>query len=430
MTDHSMSAPVQTEPVAAADVWAGPATAASVAPADAASQASTPLPKSASLLVVATVAITVEAFLVPYARHFRALGWKVDVAARNAGSSELLRDAFDNVYELPISRSLLDVRGLARGNSAVSKVLATEPDILHVHTPIAGFMARLAARRMPAATRPAVVYTAHGFHFYDGGSPLTNTFFVGLEKLAGRWTDRLVVINDEDELAARKHKIVPREHLVRMPGIGVDTAHYLRSSVPAADVDVVRAKLGVVAGVPLFVSVAELTRRKRPQDPISALAAMRHKDAHLVMVGVGPEQAAAERLAERLGVRDRVHFYGFVADVRPVLCAADALILASSREGLARSVMEGASLELPVIASNARGNAEMVADDAGVIFEVGDVAALTTAMDRLLDEPETAHAMGLRGRARMVERYDLQPLIHMHEALYAGLLAGRAARAR
>jgi glycosyltransferase involved in cell wall biosynthesis len=409
MTDHSVRASTKAAP----------------ALADASSSIPPALPSSARLLVVATVAITVEAFLVPYARHFRSLGWRVDVAANGADSSEILHDAFDNVYEIPLSRSLMDVSRLAKGQSAVSAVVADRPDLVHVHTPIAGFMTRLAARRMAAPDRPAVVYTAHGFHFHKGGSPLTNAVFVGVEKLAGRWTDRLVVINDEDEAAALRHKIVPRRHLVRMPGIGVDTGHFLRSRVPAEEVEHVRERLAIGADVPLFVSVAELSRRKRPQDPISALAAMRHAEAHLVMVGVGPEGDAMKSLAERLGVADRVHFYGFENDVRPVLCAATGLILASSREGLARSVMEGLSLEVPVIASTARGNAEMVGDDAGIIYEIGDVPALSAAMDRLLDEPEAARAMGTHGRARMVERYDLQPLIRMHEALYADLLADR-----
>jgi glycosyltransferase involved in cell wall biosynthesis len=395
------------------------------APADASAPIPAPLPSNASLLVVATVAITVEAFLVPYARHFRSLGWRVDVACHDAASSELLREAFDNVYELPLSRSLLDVGGLVRGKSAVSKVLASQPDIVHVHTPIAGFVTRWAVRDMAAGRRPAIAYTAHGFHFHDGGSRLTNGLFIGVEKLAGRWTDRLIVINDEDEAAARRHHIVPRAHLIHMPGIGVDTAHYLRSRVPAADVRGVRERLGIAAGVPVLVSVAELSRRKRPQDPVSALAAMKHREAHLVMVGVGPEREATEELAERLGVAARVHFYGFTPDVRPVLLNATGLILSSSREGLARSVMEALSLEVPVIASAARGNGEMVGDDAGTIYEIGDVAALSAAMDRLLEEPEVARTMGVRGRARMVERFDLQPLIRMHESLYADLLADR-----
>jgi glycosyltransferase involved in cell wall biosynthesis len=249
--------------------------------------------------------------------------------------------------------------------------------------------------------------------------------FIGVEKLAGRWTDRLIVINDEDEAAARHHHIVPRAHLIHMPGIGVDTAHYLRARVPTADVQDIRERLGIASGVPVFVSVAELSRRKRPQDPVAALAGMKHREAHLVMVGVGPEREATEKLVKRLGVADRVHFYGFTPDVRPVLLNATGLILSSSREGLARSVMEGLSLEVPVIASTARGNREMVGDDAGIIYEIGDVAALSAAMDRLLDEPETARTMGLRGRARMVEHFDLQPLIRMHESLYAGLLSDR-----
>ena len=135
-----------------------------------------------------------------------------------------------------------------------------------------------------------------------------------------------------------------------------------------------------------------------------------------------------ESQARGLGVEDRVHFLGVISDVRPVVRAATALILPSKREGLARSVMEALSLEVPVIASTARGNRELVGKDSGLLFDTGDVRGLADAMDRLIDHPDERRAMGRRGRERMVERYDLNVLIRMHEALYREMLAERSSR--
>ncbi len=387
--------------------------------------ADAPSPAGLSLLIVTTVSNTIQGFLVPYAAHFRALGWRVDAAANGAGGNTTLDDVFDHVYELPLSRSLLDLKSLARGERAISRVLSSRPAIVHVHTPIAGFVTRVAARREPPERRPAVAYTAHGFHFFEGGPAVTNALFLTAERVAGRWTDRLVVINDEDEAAAERHRIVPRGHLVRMPGIGVDTQWYARSSIDPSHITRAQEELGVPADVPLFMVVAELSSRKRVEDAIAALASMQHQDARLVLAGNGPQRAHLERLAGDLGLRDRVHFLGFVQDVRPVLCGATACILPSKQEGLARSVMEALALEVPVIASTARGNRELLGTDSGILYPTGDVAALAYAMDRLIDRPDVAHAMGMRGRERMVEKYDLQILIRMHEELYRAMLAER-----
>ena len=381
-----------------------------------------------SLLMVATVWKTVSGFLVPYAAHFRALGWRVDAAANGATRDPGLLEAFDHVYELPLSRSLRDVRGLERSRRALQEILETTPDIVHVHTPIAGFLTRLVVRRRPLDRRPAVAYTAHGFHFYEGGNPARNALFLTAERVAGRWTDRLVVINDEDEAAAERHRIVPRSRLVRMPGIGVDTQWYARSNIDPGGVTRAREERDVPADVPLFVVVAELSSRKRVGDAIAALACMQHKDAQLMLAGDGPERARLEGLAGDLGLRDRVHFLGVISDVRPVVLAATALILPSKREGLARSVMEALSLEVPVIASTARGNRELIGTDSGILVSTGDVRGLAAAMDRLIDHPDERRAMGLRGRQRTVEQYDLNVLIRMHEALYREMLAERSSR--
>ena len=349
----------------------------------------------------------------------------MDAAASGATSDPALVDAFDAVHELPLSRSLRDVRALARARGALLRILETPFDIVHVHTPIASFLTRFVVSRLPAERRPAVVYTAHGFHFHAAGRMLTNAAFLTAERVAGRWTDRLVVISDEDAAAARRHRIVPARRLVHMPGIGVDTSHFAPDAVPADAPAQVRRQLGIQQDAPLFAIVGELNRNKRQADAIAALGAMRNRGAHLVLAGAGPDRPALELQARAAGAADRVHFLGVIDDVRPVVRAATALVLPSHREGLARSVMEALSLEVPVIASTARGSRELLGDDRGLVFETADVPALTAALDWMTDHPAERRQMGALGRARMVERYDLVVLIGMHEALYDTILRER-----
>lgn len=379
-----------------------------------------------SLLMVATISPTIRGFLTPYAAHFRRIGWRVEAAANGATSDPGLEGIFDQLHELPLSRSILDAGGIVRGMNAISRILASGYDIVHVHTPIAAFVTRAAIRRMPAETRPAAVYTAHGFHFYPHGGLARNALYMTAERLAGRWTDRLVVINDDDHVAALRHRIVPRGRLVLMPGIGVDTQWYAPFSVSADEIAESRAQLGIDPGTSLFAVVGELSIRKRPFDVVAALGQMKHRECHLVLLGDGPERPRVEAAVQRFGVSDRVHLPGAVADVRPFIAASTALVLASSREGLPRSIMEALSLEVPVVTTDARGNPDLVASDAGLVVPIGDVPALAAAMDRMLDDPDEARALGVRGRARMVGRYDIGILVAQHEALYRDLLAERS----
>ena len=386
----------------------------------------TTIPSAApSLLYVATVSSTMRSFLSPYATHFRRLGWRVDAAASGFDAKPDHGRAFDHVTELPMSRSILDVGGILRGERAIERLIwETSPDLVHVHSPVASFLTRLAVRRMPPERRPLVAYTAHGFHFHRGGHPATNALFLAAERVAGRWTDRLVVISDEDEGAARRYRIVPPNRLVRLPGIGLDTSWYSPSSVAPSAVADERTRLHLSEGAPLFVLVGELNVNKRQADAIAALASMRHSDAEMVFLGSGRERSRLEALALAQGLARRVHFAGWVDDVRPVLVGATGLVTTSKREGLSRSVMEALALEIPVVASTARGNRELVGDS-GFVVETGNVGALADAMDWLIDHPDERRAFGLRGRSRMVERYDLQRLIRLHTALYEEMLAER-----
>jgi glycosyltransferase involved in cell wall biosynthesis len=380
-----------------------------------------------TLLFVSTVPPLIRNFYLPYAAHFRARGWRVLLAARDARRDPALRAAFDEVVDLPVSRSTLDWRNYTQAFVAIRRLLLEGPDIVHAHSPIAALLVRLAVATVPRARRPAVVYTVHGFHFHHRGLRVTNAIFRTAEWLAGRWTDRLIVMNDEDERSARSGHFVAEGRLARMPGVGIDAGQYSRAAIPPAATEAALAVIAA-AGRPVFVVVGELHPRKRHEDVVRALAAMRHRDSMLVLLGDGRRRPALEALVSRLRVGDRVRFLGFVEDIRPYVVLANAVILASLREGLPRAIMEAMALEVPVIVSASRGNVDLVDSSCGFVVPLGSVAGLASAMDHVVDDPSTAAVLGRRGRERIVAGYGLAEVIARHESLYAEVLEERSRR--
>jgi glycosyltransferase involved in cell wall biosynthesis len=375
--------------------------------------------------MVTTVPDTLQGFLLPFAGHFRSRGFRVDAMAEGVTGQLECVETFDHVWEVSWSRNPLDRRNLFAARRRVRDVVATQGyDLVHVHTPVAAFVTRLALRGLRRAGWPRVIYTAHGFHFYRGGPQPRSAAFRALEKLAGRWTDYLVVINREDEQSARR--LVPPERVRYMPGIGVEVNRYGPHAVSEDDVAQVRRELAVAPGDPLFLMVAEFTPGKRHRDALDAFARIARRDARLAFAGTGTLVEAMKRRATDLAIASRVHFLGLRRDIPAVMRAAVAVLLPSDREGLPRSVMESLSSSVPVVGTRIRGTADLVQEGCGLLVPVGDTAALAGAMAWILDHPDEAREMGRRGRERMAD-YDVHKIIALHEALYETALAARPA---
>ncbi|MGZ9010550.1 MAG: glycosyltransferase [Telluria sp.] len=372
------------------------------------------------LLIVTTVNDMMRDFLLPFARHYRALGCTVDGMARRDDTFEACATAFDRLWPIGWSRSPWDLWNLLDNVRTVRSVVARENyDLVHVHTPIAAFITRMALRKLRGKLR--VIYTAHGFHFHTEAPVLPNTLFLAMEKLAGRWTDYLVVLNQEDMVAARRHRIVAADRVHYMPGIGVSTDQYSPQNVAEEAIAQVRLQLGLSPSDRLFLMIAEFTTNKRHGDAIRALAMLQRPDVHLALAGRGEQAKTARNLASDLGVARQVHFLGYRKDIPVLIRASVATVLVSAREGLPRSVMESLCLETPVIGTNIRGINDLVTGECGWLVGVGDVAAIARAMTEAVEKPEDTLARGLCGRSKMAA-YDLRNIIGLHDDLYAKAL--------
>ncbi len=326
---------------------------------------------------------------------------------------------FDKVWDINWSRNPFDLKNFTSAPRKVSEIVAAERyDIVHVHTPVAAFISRLALKKLRYLDpHPKIIYTAHGFHFHKQSNALRNAFFIFLEKMAGRWTDFIIVINKEDFESALRYKIVPEDRLVYMPGIGIDLTNYDPEQVSTVDINKFRSEIGLKEEHKLFLMIAEFNKGKRHLDLLHALKILQRQDVHIAFAGVGPTMDEVKNEATKLGIANQLHFLGFRNDIEVLIRSSIATILPSEREGLPRSVMESLSLCIPVIGTDIRGIRDLLANGAGFLVKIGETKALAQWMDWAITHSEEMLQMGSLGR-RQMQAFQIENIIRMHEQLY------------
>jgi glycosyltransferase involved in cell wall biosynthesis len=186
-----------------------------------------------------------------------------------------------------------------------------------------------------------------------------------------------------------------KEELVRL-GVPPERVRTLRNGV---DLEIFKplppqqAKDALAVNGPVLASVGGLIARKGHDLVIRALEHL--PEVTLLIAGQGPEKAALARLAAALGVERRVRFLGSVPHerLREIYSAADALVLASSREGWPNVLLESMACGTPVIASNVWGAPEIIkAPEAGVLLPDRTASAIVSAAGALLAAPPPREA--------------------------------------
>ena len=376
------------------------------------------------ILLAASVPVHFRAFHLPWVKRLREVGCVVHGAADRISEMPECVAAFNEVHDIPFPRSPLKLaQARAAGNALADLIERKGIDLMHVHTPVTAFVARKYANRF--RTRGLkTIYTAHGFHFHRHGNAITNRIFEAVEKKAGAWTDWLVVINRDDEAAAQRLGIVPRERIFFMPGVGIDLEQFSPARVSQEDVQRVREELKLKPEDKLVTMVAEFTLNKRHRDVVQAIGILRRPDIHVAFVGEGEAQAAVAKEVVRSGLEGQIHFLGYRRDVPALFRAANCAVLTSQREGLPRSVMEALCLEVPVVGSDARGIRDLLEGGGGIVVPVGDIQKLAAGIRELVDDPQKAREMGAAGRRSMAV-YALPNVIKMNEELYHRALGKR-----
>jgi glycosyltransferase involved in cell wall biosynthesis len=358
------------------------------------------------------VDFTLYHFLLPLMRAMREKGHEVVGVCSDGALLAKARVEGFRIEATPIVRGYNPLDHWKTFRALTRLFKAERFDIVHVHTPVAALIGRIAAAR---ARVPTVVYTAHGFYFHDGMPRWKRALFVGLEYLGGRFTDILLTQSAEDADTARSIGLC-RGGVIDANGNGSDPERF--SPVAADDPDRValRRSLDVEGETPVIAMIGRLVAEKGYPE---LFAAMRDVDARLWVIGerlksdharsIGPLIDAAQQ-DPVLG--QRIQFLGYRGDVPALLRAADIFTLPSHREGMPRSIIEAMLSGLPVVATDIRGSREEVVDGkTGSLVPLGDVPALARALQRLVGDADLRQAYGRASRERALALFDERKIV-------------------
>ncbi len=290
--------------------------------------------------------------------------------------------------------------------------------IVHTHISKAGVLGRLAAA---ASGVPVILHTYHGDVFQSYFSPFRSRLLLTFEQVAAAVSDRLIEVSRATLKRHVAYGVARPGRFVVIPN-GIDLTPFDR---PAPDACEARARLGLPLKAPVVGTVAMLVPVKRIDVLLIAMETVLRKlpDAALVIVGDGNQRTLLEGRAGVPSLCGRVRFLGLRDDVPALMSAFDALVLSSDEEGCPTSPIEAMAAGRPVVATDVGGVSEVVKHaENGLLVPRRDPDRLADAILSLLQSPDRARTMGLRGRQIAQERFDVRQMVAQVDALYRELL--------
>ncbi|MGQ0612352.1 MAG: glycosyltransferase [Planctomycetaceae bacterium] len=287
-----------------------------------------------------------------------------------------------------------------------------------VNTQNWGGMDAICASRL--ARVPAIVHGEIGWQADDphGLSPRRNR----VRRWLSRWVHEYTCVSEDLARWLRETVRVPRRVTPILNGL--DCERY----APGPDGAGIRASLGIPQHAFVVGSVGRLSSIKDYPTLIQAIERVELGDrpVRLLMVGTGEDEESL-----RAKANGRTRFLGLRLDVPELLRAMDVFAMPSLNEGTSFAILEAMATGLPVVASRAGGNPELVLDGVtGTLFPVSEVGALVTALTRYGAEPARARAHGAAARTRTVERLSLHGMVEAYEQLWRRVASETAPRRR
>ncbi|WNS81211.1 glycosyltransferase family 4 protein [Domibacillus sp. DTU_2020_1001157_1_SI_ALB_TIR_016] len=362
---------------------------------------------------VASVYRHLAAFHIPYMKWFQLNGFDVHAYALPDHGKEEVERIGVVCHDIPFQRSPFQADNLRALKQLTDSFQEESFQVVHVHTPVASVLGRIAAKR---SSVPTVLYTAHGFHFFKG-APLKNWLtFYPVERIMAKYTDYLITMNDEDFTRAKRFPV--KQEVLFVKGVGVDRSGF--SSQSEQRRQETRGKLGISDDGFVIACVAELSARKNQVQLLEALHQLNTSvPVTCLLVGNGEAEEDLKAIVKRDGLSERVQFLGFRKDIPELIEAADAITLLSKQEGLPRALMEGLAAGKPIITTNVRGNRDLVIHgENGYVVELGNVKETVWALEQLISRPDERKKMGMKSRelsCQYDEAFILKEMSHLYE---------------
>jgi glycosyltransferase involved in cell wall biosynthesis len=237
------------------------------------------------------------------------------------------------------------------------------------------------------------------------------------------------MLNAADEVVGQSRDTV--RHVAEIYGVGRPIELIpLGIERPPVVTGATREELGLPPDAFVMVTVGRLVARKSTLQLVHALASSARADAHLVVVGDGPDTVALQSAASAAGVAERVHLLGHVSDAQKyrALAAADIFVSTSQHEGFGLVFLEAMAFGLPVVCYDRGGQTDFLKSrETGYVIKLNDLADFTRALVELHDQRALRREIG-RNNLQRVEAFFIDRCAERYEGVFAAVCERRPRR--
>ena len=261
-------------------------------------------------------------------------------------------------------------------------------------------------------TNTRILYTAHGFHFFKG-APIWNwIIYYPIEKWLSKYTDTLITINKEDFNYAQKFY---SNEVCLIDGVGIDIKKYSNRKI---NISKKRKELHLKDSDIILLSVGELIKRKNHKIVIEAISKIKNPNIKYLICGSGKLEYELQTLVKKLNLEQQVFLLGFRNDIFEICSISDIFIFPSLQEGLPVALMESMACCLPVIASNIRGNRDLIHErKGGLLIPPTSEYYLRSAILYLVHNKILQKKMGNYNH-EIIKNYSLEHSMKQMERIY------------
>ena len=379
----------------------------------------------AKILQVCAIDGSVNALLKPLILALMDRGHIVHNACTDTGRFNVLREQGLVMFNIHIDRKISPVSNLRSVYELYSLMRREKYDIVHVHTPVAALLGRIAAN---LAGVKNIVYTAHGFYFHDEMPRKEYHFYYNLEKYFARYfTDWLLLQSREDYELSVKNRFKPANRIIHISN-GVDIYNKFNPKLISNEKQIeLKKSFGIKEDEIVFSFIGRLVKEKGIFELVRAFKQIKEKvNAKLLLIGTlsqsERDQGSYNVLKEMLDDH-RIIETGYRSDIPELLSISDVFVLPSYREGLPRSIIEAMAMGKPIIATNIRGCREEVFDgENGFLVDRQNIDQLSEKMFLLASQPDMRQKFGLKSREIAEELFDEQKVIDKQLDLFERLV--------
>ncbi len=360
------------------------------------------------IMHISRASMMIYQFLIPVIEAQKKKGHYVCVCSSDDSDVQKLRGIGIDVFPHRLKRGL-NLFNIIREIFRIKRALIEQKiDVAVCHTPIGAGVGRIAAAMAHTKHR---IYFAHGMSCVPGQSRTKWFLWYTLEKILGKFTSGIIVMNNYDYELCRNHVLSKHpEDVLKVPGMGVNLEHFAIDEGAESYIDV-RKEFGLDSGNRIVLCIAYLIPEKGVYVLLDAARLIIGKDKNTVFViaGEGPEEKNLQNLTKQYGLEKYFLILGWRNDIYRLMKAADIFTLPTYYfEGLPVSILEAMACGKPVVSTLHRGPEDVVINGkTGFLVPIKDVGALADKIVLLLDNKRLRVQMGQTGREYVEENFEL-----------------------